>query len=500
MDSYNTIFSFFTASAAGLETEVILVDEEKAGVQPSGYCTIAVMSTIAPTPPTTTRDLPVALTQGTSKAHTYNESESGSKTLYWSGLVLSRQILRYEATQVNEGRDPSYYGAISTMAAYRNSSLEELRLAYYFYDLKSHGSNFPNAYKPQTLTFRRSWEKPGPLIVPPPDPSQSRSTITGIFPVQPAPSLSTSFQASATNPATKGQLFASQSTKLPEEPPVQAFAALGLSSQATTPVKSGGAGLFGTPVRIKPVNFLRSPAAERIPTVNIAETEWEAALRAVARSKTLLQHAQEEYNKAELRLAYYFYDLSPKGSRVPGGYLPGRMVSRRSWEKSDKLAVPHFGCRVKAPTASLSKSEFTAVFPAAPPPPPSTASQAPPAHVPALGGPLSAGESTKSTEAPPAQTLAPLGLSSQPMTPANSDAVGIFGIPVPSKTVDLPRSPAAERIPAVHTAETEWEGALRAVAWKKTRLQQAQDEYNNAVRVEREKFKVYSEARMNLDK
>lgn len=62
------------------------------------------------------------------------------------------------------------------------------------------------------------------------------------------------------------------------------------------------------------------------------------------------------------------------------------------------------------------------------------------------------------------------------------------------------RSPAAERIPAVNTAETEWEAARRAVAWRKTVLEQAQAEYDESVRAEREKFKAYSAARMNFDK
>lgn len=62
------------------------------------------------------------------------------------------------------------------------------------------------------------------------------------------------------------------------------------------------------------------------------------------------------------------------------------------------------------------------------------------------------------------------------------------------------RSPAAERIPAVNTAETEWEAARRAVAWRKTLLEQAQAEYDESVRVERERFNAYSAARMNFDK
>ncbi|KAG9005937.1 hypothetical protein FRB90_010122 [Tulasnella sp. 427] len=284
--------------------------------------------------------------------------------------------------------------------------------------------------------------------------------------------------------AAEAQLLASQTIKLPEEPPVQAFAALGLNSQPTTPAKSAASGLFGTPVRSKPIDFLRSPAAERIPAVNIAETEWDAALRTVAWRKTLLQQAQEEYDKAELRLAYYFYDLSPNGSRIPGGYQPERMVFRRSWEKPEKLVVPH-------PTCSFSRSAFTALFPATPIPTPAIAPQAPVAHV-AAQAPLSTSQSNKTSEAPPVQAFAALGLGSHPTTPAKSDAVGIFEI-------TFPRSPAAEQIPAVSNAETEWEASLRAVAWRKTLLHQAQNEYDKAVRAEKEKFKAYSETRMNLD-
>lgn len=61
------------------------------------------------------------------------------------------------------------------------------------------------------------------------------------------------------------------------------------------------------------------------------------------------------------------------------------------------------------------------------------------------------------------------------------------------------RSPAAKRIPAVDTAETEWEAARRTVAQKIELLQRVQAECDEAVRLERQKFKAYSEARTNFD-
>ncbi|KAG9043091.1 hypothetical protein FS837_010045 [Tulasnella sp. UAMH 9824] len=107
---------------------------------------------------------------------------------------------------------------------------------------------------------------------------------------------------------------------------------------------------------------------------------------------------------------------------------------------------------------------------------------------------------TNATEvAPPVQAFAALGLSSQPSTPAKP-LRGASGQTTQRDLFSFPRSPAAERSPAVNTAETEWEAARRTVAWRKALLEKAQAEYDEAVRLERQKFKTYSEARMNFDK
>ncbi|KAG9043090.1 hypothetical protein FS837_010044 [Tulasnella sp. UAMH 9824] len=118
-------------------------------------------------------------------------------------------------------------------------------------------------------------------------------------------------------------------------------------------------------------------------------------------------------------------------------------------------------------------------------------------------------------------TKTPPGLSSQLSTPAKPLSNGLgqptkhdvfsfrkydteWGITVSNVTVDhrvcfAAQSPAAKRIPAVDTAETNWEAARRAVAQKMELLAKVQAECDEAVRLERQAFKAYSEARTNFD-
>lgn len=266
------------------------------------------MSTVTPHPPTSTPNPPgafKALKLG--DVTTSNDTETTPNVHYWSGLLLSRQLIPYQVSTVGEPvNNPTKtlgYGAITAMGPFQNSSFEELRLAYYFYDLKPNGSKAAAS----VTSSKRSWETPSALSVPHPPPSQSTSAFTAVFPGQPPPSTSISTQTprvSVTNgppespfAAASNQLFG-QATRATEAPPVQAFAALGLSSRPTTPARPLAGRFTGQPTTGDLVNFPRSPAAERIPAVNTAETEWEAARRAVAWRKTVLEQAQAEYDES----------------------------------------------------------------------------------------------------------------------------------------------------------------------------------------------------------
>ncbi|KAG8907327.1 hypothetical protein FRC01_007724, partial [Tulasnella sp. 417] len=81
------------------------------------------------------------------------------------------------------------------------------------------------------------------------------------------------------------------------------------------------------------------------------------------------------------------------------------------------------------------------------------------------------------------------GATRQPSTPEKP----LRGGPGQATQRDLfsfHRSPAAERSPAVNTAETEWEATRRTVAWRKALLDKAKAEYEEAVQLERQKFKT----------
>lgn len=266
------------------------------------------MSTVTPHLPTSTPNPPgafKALKLG--DVTTNNDTETTPNVHYWSGLLLSRQLIPYQVSTVGEPvNNPTKtlgYGAITAMGPFQNSSFEELRLAYYFYDLKPNGSKATAS----VTSSKRSWETPSALSVPRPPPSQSTSAFTAVFPGQPPPSTPISTQTtrvSVTNgppespfAATSNQLFG-QATRATEAPPIQAFAALGLSSRPTTPARPLAGRFSGQPTTGDLVNFPRSPAAERIPAVNTAETEWEAARRAVAWRKTVLEQAQAEYDES----------------------------------------------------------------------------------------------------------------------------------------------------------------------------------------------------------
>ncbi|KAG8974023.1 hypothetical protein FRC05_007939 [Tulasnella sp. 425] len=290
------------------------------------------MSTLTPHPPTSTPNPPgafKALKLG--DATTNNDTETTPNVHYWSGLLLSRQLIPYQVSTVGEPvNNPTKtlgYGAITAMGPFQNSSFEELRVAYYFYDLKPNGSKATAS----VTSSKRSWETPSALSIPRkllgnftmhepldlstfllplvqgPPPSQSTSAFTAVFPGQPPPSTPISTQTprvSVTNgppespfAAASNQLFG-QATRATEAPPIQAFAALGLSSRPTTPARPLAGRFTGQPTTGDLVNFPRSPAAERIPAVNTAETEWEAARRAVAWRKTVLEQAQAEYDES----------------------------------------------------------------------------------------------------------------------------------------------------------------------------------------------------------
>lgn len=266
------------------------------------------MSTVTPHPPTSTPNPPgafKALKLG--DVTTNNDTETTPNVHYWSGLLLSRQLIPYQVSTIGEPvNNPTKtlgYGAITAMGPFQNSSFEELRLAYYFYDLKPNGSKASAS----VTSSKRSWETPSALSVPRPPPSQSTSAFAAVFPGQPPPSTPISTQTprvSVTNgppespfAAASNQLFG-QATRATEAPPIQAFAALGLSSRPTTPARPLAGRFTGQPTTGDLVNFPRSPAAERIPAVNTAETEWEAARRAVAWRKTVLEQAQAEYDES----------------------------------------------------------------------------------------------------------------------------------------------------------------------------------------------------------
>ncbi|KAG8892448.1 hypothetical protein FRC01_014168 [Tulasnella sp. 417] len=60
-------------------------------------------------------------------------------------------------------------------------------------------------------------------------------------------------------------------------------------------------------------------------------------------------------------------------------------------------------------------------------------------------------------------------------------------------------SPAAERSRAVDNAETEWADALQRAREAKAQLARAQAAYDQAVVMEKLKFKAYSQARERFD-
>ncbi|KAG8902671.1 hypothetical protein FRC01_009514 [Tulasnella sp. 417] len=225
---------------------------------------------------------------------------------YWSGLDLSRQRVRYRVTLVpdldNLKAPKLKYGAITAMPEFLNTSFDELRLTHYFDGL---------------VHPKRSWENPAPLSIPLPPPSQPISVSTAVFPTIPPSSTPTATQATSTLVAN--DQTPTNATELVS--PVQAFAALGLNSQPSTPAANPLRGVPDRPTQPGLLSFrkynprsnhtvsyvnvdyyisrkARSPAAEQIPVVNIAETEWEAARHAVAWRKELLEKAQAEYDEA----------------------------------------------------------------------------------------------------------------------------------------------------------------------------------------------------------
>ncbi|KIO29877.1 hypothetical protein M407DRAFT_242411 [Tulasnella calospora MUT 4182] len=266
------------------------------------------MSAISPHRPTSTPGPPGAFTFKTSNPDPIDDNGTKSNVQYWSGLVLSRQRIPHQVTKVGEPPNKPTktvdYEAITAMPEFLNTSFDELRLAHYFYNLTQNESSAGIA---QTSTSKRPWENPTPLPVPRPTPSQSTSTFTGVFPtipptptpiLTPTPSIPVANVPSESPFASTSNQFFPKTTNATEvAPPVQAFASLGLNSQPSTPAKPlrGGS---GQPAQRDLFSFPRSPAAERIPAVNTAETEWEAARRTVAWRKALLEKAQAEYDEA----------------------------------------------------------------------------------------------------------------------------------------------------------------------------------------------------------
>ncbi|KAG8907328.1 hypothetical protein FRC01_007725 [Tulasnella sp. 417] len=202
----------------------------------------------------------------------------------WPGLALSRQRVQYRVTPVpdpdNLKAPKLKYGAITAMPELLNSSFDELRLAYYFDNLM--------------VRPKRSWETPTPLSAPVPNPSQSTLASTAVLTTIPPASTPVSTQTE--NILVANDQASTGATEL--KPTVQALAALGLNSQPGTPAADPLRGGPERPTQPGLLSFPRSPAAERIPVVNIAETDWEAARRAVAWRKTLLEKAQAEYDEA----------------------------------------------------------------------------------------------------------------------------------------------------------------------------------------------------------
>lgn len=221
---------------------------------------------------------------------------------------------------------------ICAMPQYKNTSPEELRVSHYINRDSRHLRDTQEATSLVGVhlngTAVRDWERelslpqdalsttslgstraPSPALTASSESTVKASSFHRDGQATPAPSefgtpvLATTglpgLRSSSQTPSSRGK------EKEREETPVKSFAALSLGTGElpSTPAYNVTTGLWGRPIAtsssaLDTSGIPPSPAAERYPSINQAERDWEAAVRDARHKKALLAQARAAYDLA----------------------------------------------------------------------------------------------------------------------------------------------------------------------------------------------------------
>ncbi|KAG8958601.1 hypothetical protein FRC00_002556 [Tulasnella sp. 408] len=259
-------------------------------------------------------------------------SASVSPTTY--SYTLAREVDPYHPAKSIVGREEQNMMSVCAMPQYKTTSPEELRLAWYIHKGPQHSRDTMDLGGVHLNgPAVRDWERQLSVLqddIPDRSPAMSTASLSTLR--APSPALTTSsgstIKASSfprdgrVTPAasdfgtpvlTSTAAFVSSQTpsssrgkereREEAQAPVKSFAALSLrTGEPSTPANNVTGGLWGRPAASSSNSdssmIPPSPAAERYPSIDRAEREWEAAIHDARQKKALLAQARAAYDLA----------------------------------------------------------------------------------------------------------------------------------------------------------------------------------------------------------
>ncbi|KAG8949456.1 hypothetical protein FRC04_008555 [Tulasnella sp. 424] len=262
-----------------------------------------------------------------------------------SDTVLAREVDPYYPSKSIRDGNVEMMTNICAMPQYKTTSPEELRLSWYIND--KHAKDIKEATRMAGVHSNgmamREWEQELSLLEPDTPERSPASSTSSLAPTRAgSPALSTSSGSTikaSRLPGSGGRTTPAvsefgtpvlKSSGLPEPSSSQASSSKGKEKEAqhtpgkekkaqvtpvkrfssmppgtrepSTPANNVTGGLWGRSVSFSstsPASLIPpSPAAERYPTINTAERDWEAAVRDARLKKELLEQAQAAYEAA----------------------------------------------------------------------------------------------------------------------------------------------------------------------------------------------------------
>ncbi|KAG8898352.1 hypothetical protein FRC00_002934 [Tulasnella sp. 408] len=259
-------------------------------------------------------------------------SASVSRTTY--SYTLAREVDPYHPAKSIIGREEQNMMSVCAMPQYKTTSPEELRLAWYIHKSPQHSRDTMDLGGVHLNgTAVRDWERQLSVLqddIPDRPPAMSTASLSTLRAPSPALTTSSGSTIKASSFPRDGRVTPASSefgtpvltsTGLPaafgssqtpssrskekerEQSPVKSFAALSLrTGEPSTPANNVTGGLWGRPAASSSNSdssmIPPSPAAERYPSIDRAEREWEAAIHDARHKKALLAQARAAYDLA----------------------------------------------------------------------------------------------------------------------------------------------------------------------------------------------------------